>query len=130
MHAFINHADIICNTVVVAKLSIVLFCFPYHIADRRDASGSLLSSETYVYDISAHAATPPVIPIITTSIDSLNVTAEIGEFKNDVGLFLIGQQPPYVLQAMTLGQKYHFLKYHFVPSIDHTFPEEYMGGCE
>ena len=30
----------------------------------------------------------------------------------------------------TSGQKYHFLKHHFVPSIDHTYPEEYMGGCK
>ena len=64
------------------------------------------------------------MPIITTSIDSLNVTAELDEFKNDVGLFLIGQQPPYALQAMTLSQKYHLLKHHFVLSRDHTFPEE------
>ena len=37
---------------------------------------------------------------------------------------LIGQQPPYVLQAMTLGQKYHLLKHHFVPSIDHRNTRE------
>ena len=46
---------------------------------------------------------------------------------------LIGQQPPLrILQAMTFGQKYHFLKHHdhFVPSIDHTFPEECMRGCK
>ena len=101
------------STVVVAdgretEHSPILFPVPH--SDQKDASGSLLSSEAYVYDLSAHPPTPPVIPIITTSIyiDSLNVTAEIDEFKNDVGLFLIGQQPPYVLlQAMTLGQKYH-----------------------
>ena len=61
------------------------------------------------------------MPIITTFIDSLNVTAELDEFKNDVGLLLVGQQPPYALQAMTLGQRYHLLKYHFVPSRDYTF---------
>ena len=95
--------------------------FPVPHSNQRDASGSLLSSEACVYDLSAHPPTAPVIPIIT---HPLNVTAEIDEFKNDVGLFLIGQQPPYVLQAMTLGQKYHLLKHHFVLSIDHTFPEE------
>ena len=31
---------------------------------------------------------------------------------------------------MTLGQKYHLLKHHFVLSIDNTFPEECMGGCK
>ena len=77
------------STVVVAdgretEHSPILFPVPH--SDQRDASGSLLSSEAYVYDLSAHPPTPPVIPIITTSIsiDSLNVTAEIDEFKNDV----------------------------------------------
>ena len=85
--------EVPCNTVVVAdgretQHSPILFPVPH--SDQRDASGSLLSSEAYVYDLSAHPPPPPVIPIITTSIDSLNVTAEIDEFKNDVGLFLSG----------------------------------------
>ena len=116
--------------LMVGKLSIALFCFLYHIAIREMRQGHCCPvkrmSMTYLR-IHPHPPPPPVIPIITTS---LNVTAEIDEFKNDVGLFLSGQQPPYVLQAMTLGQKYHLLKHHFVPSRDYTFPEEYMGGCK
>ena len=107
--------EVPCNMVIVAdgtetEHSPILF--PKLHSNQRYASGSLLSSEAYVYDLSAHPTTPPVMPIITTSIDSLNVTAELDEFQNDVGLFLIGQQSPYALQAMTLGQKYHLLKHH------------------
>ena len=60
-----------CNTVVVAdgretEHSPILFPVPH--SDQRDALGSLLSSEAYVYDLSAHPPTPPVIPITTTSM--------------------------------------------------------------
>ena len=77
-----------CNMVIVAdgtetEHSPILF--PKLHSNQRYASGSLLSSEAYVYDLSAHPTTPPVMPIITTSIDSLNVTAELDEFQNDVG---------------------------------------------
>ena len=49
--------EVPCNTVVVAdgretEHSPILFPVPY--SDQRDASGSLLSREAYVYDLSAH----------------------------------------------------------------------------
>ena len=64
--------DVPCNTVVVAdgretENSPILFPVPH--SDQRDASGPLLSGEACVYDLSAHPPTPPVIPIITTSIE-------------------------------------------------------------
>ena len=63
------------NTVVVAdgtetEHSPILFPVP-HIGQRdgdSDASRSLLSNEAYVYDLPAHPPTPPVMPIITTSL--------------------------------------------------------------
>ena len=61
-----------CNTVVVAdgretENSPILFPVPH--SDQRDASGSLLSSEACVYDLSSTYTTTAVIPIITTSIE-------------------------------------------------------------
>ena len=59
----------------------------------------------------------------------LNVSAEIDEFKNDIGLFLIGQQPPAIrTPSNDLRPKVSFPSASFC--IDHTFPEEYMGGCK
>ena len=58
--------EVHCNTGVVAdgrETEHILFPVPH--SDQRDASGSLLSSEACVYDLSAHPPTPPVIPIIT-----------------------------------------------------------------
>ena len=117
--------EVPCNTVVVAdgretEHSPILF--PVQYSDQRDASGSLLSSEACVYDLSAHPPTSPVILIITTSIECNNrnwwvqkwcwtilnwSTATIRTPSNDF-----------------IGQKYHLLKHHFVLSIHHTFSEE------
>ena len=89
-----------------------------------------------MYDLSAHPPTPPVMPIITTTIDSLNVTAELDEFKNAVAWTILNWSTATICTPSNdfRPKVYRLFKYimHSFCTFDgdYTFPEDYLGRCK